>query len=177
MHAMPAHSSGARRSSKTPSTAGRAITGIANMLSDAVPAGSKRSTSIHDEEACRRGDHADVERAASTCGTLHCVGGTSRNQRQQRQRQHADQHLPRDEVQHVERCGRAGSASTRRVPAAQPNPDRTAHRRGARSPCQSQGATSSDEPGERERDRRATGCRARARRAPATRSAASRTAS
>ena len=44
MQPMPIHSLRVRRSPKTAIDDSSAITGIANMLSDAVPAGSQRST-------------------------------------------------------------------------------------------------------------------------------------
>ncbi len=46
MHAIPVHSVALMRSSNTSIDDTMAITGIANMLSDAVPAGSTPSTAV-----------------------------------------------------------------------------------------------------------------------------------
>ena len=54
-------------------------------------------------------------------------GAKSEQPRQQRQRQHADQHLPGEEVEQVERGSVRWKYFVATVPAAQPNPDSTAH--------------------------------------------------
>ncbi len=105
MQAMPIHSPAVRRSPKTSIDDSSAMTGIASMLSDAVPAGRKRRTRDPQQEADRRRDRAGPAAAAARRSTLHCASGSGRSERQQGERQDADQHLPGDEVQHVEAAG------------------------------------------------------------------------
>ena len=142
------------RSSKTAIDDRSAITGIANMLSDAVPAGRKRSTPIHSRNP-NAGRRARRRRPAASRRSvaLHCVAGSGEHERQQRERQHAEQHLPRDEVEQVEARARAGNTSSRPCPPPSRNPTARPTAFGARSPCQCHGSTTSVSPASAKRDR------------------------
>ena len=169
MHAMPgpfAPASGARRTRASSSRS--AITGIANMLSDAVPAGSQRRIAIHSRKPIAVATSADVAAAAARARRSTASPGVEQDIGSDHERNHADEHLPRDEVERVELA--AALEVLRRDRARRP-PEPRQHRPqlGREVARQCHGSTTSVRPASAKRDRRPTARRARARAARATR--------
>ncbi len=101
MHAMPHHSAAVSRLAEAAIELTSAITGMARTLIDAVHAGSTRGRDPHEEPARRRYgrdvEHEERVRHAPLRGRRVEERG------QHGEGQHADEHLPCDEVQGVER--------------------------------------------------------------------------
>ena len=144
MKPMPIHSLAERRSSKIAIDDSSAMTGMASMLSDAVPAERKRRTPIHSTKP-NPDASAPVHSSKPTKAALHCVSGRgSTNGRRQSGR------IP-SSICHVMKLSMSKPRSRWKyfiaiVPHAQPNPESTAHALAFNSPSQCHGSTTSVSP-------------------------------
>ena len=102
-----------------------------------------RSTAGSRAPSTRR---ADVEQQRDVASRSSCVGGDVEHERQQRERQHADEHLPGEEIERVERRARAGSTSSRSCPPPSRTPTARPTAWAPGRPAQSHGSTTSVRP-------------------------------
>ncbi len=120
------------------------MTGIASMLSDAVPAVRKRSTPIHSTNP-KPELSAPVHSSNPTYVTLQFVSGSGR-----RSGMRESGRTP-SSICHAMKLSMSKARARWKyfiatVPAAQPNPERTAQPLDSMSPCQCHGSTTSVSP-------------------------------